>query len=66
LYLSNSACHSAVFKGGSVPVIGFHSVIDKPDSVSLVIPPRSTCIIIIPTPINNQTAIGFEEELPTT
>jgi len=28
--------------GGSVPVTGFHSTIDRPDSVSRVAPPTST------------------------
>jgi hypothetical protein len=61
LYLSNSACQSAVFNGGNVPVMGFHSVMDKPDSVSLVMPPSKTWIIIIATPINSHIAIGFED-----
>ena len=42
LYLSNSACHAASLSGGSVPVTGFHSTIDRPDSVSRVAPPTST------------------------
>ena len=40
-YLSNSSCHSASFSGGITPWIGFHSVIDRPDSVSRVAPPTS-------------------------
>jgi hypothetical protein len=35
-----------VVSGGSVPVTGFHSTIDKPDSVSRVAPPTSTMIAI--------------------
>ncbi len=31
LYLSNSACHAASLSGGSVPVTGFHSTIDRPE-----------------------------------
>ena len=42
-------------------MIGFHSVIESPEPVSLVIPPNNTCMIIIPTPINNQIATGRDE-----
>ena len=30
LYLSNSACHADSLSGGSVPVTGFHSTIERP------------------------------------
>ena len=33
LYLSNSACQAASLSGGNAPVTGFHSTIDRPDSV---------------------------------
>jgi hypothetical protein len=36
----NSFVQSALFNGGSHPVIGFQSTIESPDSVSLVIPPN--------------------------
>src|SRR5205085_12013939 len=42
LYLSNSAVHSASVRGGKIPVTGFHSVIESPDSVSRVAPPTTT------------------------
>src|SRR3546814_7860769 len=41
LYFSNSASHAASLSGGSTPVTGSHSVIDRPDSVRRVMPPRS-------------------------
>jgi hypothetical protein len=42
--------------GGNAPKMGFHSVIESPEPVSLVIPPNKTCTMIIPTPANNQMA----------
>src|SRR6516164_547234 len=42
LYLSNSACHADASSGGTTPVTGFHSTIDRPDSVSRVAPPTTT------------------------
>src|SRR5579871_6489338 len=42
LYLANSACQSASPSGGMTPVTGFHSTIERPDSVSLVAPPTIT------------------------
>lgn len=41
-YFSHSTSQSASVKGGRIPVIGFHSVILKPDSVSRVRPPITT------------------------
>src|ERR1041385_6482303 len=38
-YLVNSPCHCFCDKGGSTPVTGFHSTIERPDSVSRVAPP---------------------------
>jgi hypothetical protein len=40
--LANSACHCASVSGGTIPEIGFHWVMDSPDSVSRVIPPITT------------------------
>src|SRR5205085_12545388 len=45
-YLANSVCHAASPKGGSVPVTGFHSTIESPDSVSRVAPPTSSVATI--------------------
>src|SRR5215467_12773211 len=42
LYLSNSACHAGASRGGITPVTGFHSTIERPDSVSRVAPPTTT------------------------
>src|SRR5215475_1202647 len=42
LYLSNSARHADASSGGTTPVTGFHSTIDRPDSVSRVAPPTTT------------------------
>jgi hypothetical protein len=41
-YFWNSACHCVSESGGSAPITGCHSVIDRPDSVSRVAPPTST------------------------
>src|SRR5712691_2371288 len=41
-YFSNSARQPAASSGGTVPVTGFHSTIDRPDSVSRVAPPTTT------------------------
>jgi hypothetical protein len=48
LYFSNSACQALSLKGGTVPVSGFHSTIERPDSVSLVAPPTRTIAKISP------------------
>ncbi|MFM2138129.1 MAG: hypothetical protein RJA57_436, partial [Bacteroidota bacterium] len=48
-------------RGGKAPVITSHSVMDSPDPVSRVMPPISTCMMIIPTPTRSQTATGREE-----
>jgi hypothetical protein len=45
--------------GGSVPVTGFHSTIDNPDSVSRVAPPTSTM-----TAISAATAISHHLTAP--
>src|SRR4051812_7014003 len=42
LYLSNSAAQAPSLNGGTAPVTGFHSTIERPDSVSRVAPPTST------------------------
>ena len=40
-YFSNSACQAGASSGGTTPVTGFHSTIDRPDSVSRVAPPTT-------------------------
>ena len=42
LYLANSSSHSVWESGGMTPWTGFHSVIDRPESVSRVAPPTMT------------------------
>ncbi|GJD81531.1 hypothetical protein NBEOAGPD_4784 [Methylobacterium gregans] len=41
-YLSNSAAQSAAESGGTAPVTGRHSVIERPEPVSRVAPPTAT------------------------
>src|SRR5260370_42406544 len=55
-YLANSACQAASLNGGSTPDIGCHSGIDRPDSVSLGMPPRTTMTTIIAAQTGSQTA----------
>ena len=42
LYFSNSKTQDSIDRGGNTPITGSHSVIDKPESVTLVAPPTST------------------------
>src|ERR1044072_301412 len=42
LYFATPPCHAPSLTGGTTPVIGFHSTIDRPDSVSRVAPPTTT------------------------
>src|SRR5579863_5031511 len=55
-YLANSACQSAAESGGTMPVTGCHSVIDRPDQVSLVTPPITTIAKIIAQQTRSQIA----------
>ena len=41
--------------------MGFHSVIESPDSVRRVMPPNNTCIIIMPTPVSSQIPTALPE-----
>src|SRR3954452_5737085 len=41
-YRSNACCQSAWVNGGIAPLIGFHSVIERPLSVRRVMPPTTT------------------------
>jgi len=45
-YLPNSACHASCDNGGNMPVTGFHSTIERPDSVSRVAPPATSVTTI--------------------
>src|SRR5712692_9906738 len=57
-YFSNAAAQAAGDSGGMMPVTGCHSVIDRPDRVSRVIPPITTIAKIIPQQNSSQAAIG--------
>src|SRR5271165_3968482 len=48
LYLANSAAQSAEESGGTMPTIGCHSVIERPERVSRVTPPTTTIRRISP------------------
>src|SRR5687768_17071533 len=61
LYFSKAVFQSCSFIGGKAPMIGFHSVMERPEPVSRVIPPSRTWIMIMPTPTNNQMATGLED-----
>src|SRR5688572_17879728 len=61
LYLLNSAIHCCSVKGGNAPVITSHSVIERPEPVKRVIPPKIICTMIMNTPISNHIATGLEE-----
>src|ERR1700755_254045 len=50
LYASKASVHCASDSGGTLPVTGFHSTIDRPDSVSRVAPPTSTISAIRAAP----------------
>src|SRR5690554_221379 len=58
LYLSNSASQSASLSGGRAPMMGFHSVIDRPDSVRRVMPPTITMTNTRNATENSQLAIA--------
>src|SRR5688572_22582120 len=62
LYLANSVNHCCSFNGGKVPVITSHSVIDKPEPVRRVMPPKIICTITMPTPTKSQIATGLEDD----
>ena len=47
-YFFSSACHAASDNGGSQPVTGRHSTIDRPDSVSRVRAPITIMKKIMP------------------
>src|SRR5574337_326048 len=55
-YLEKAICQSCSFSGGMAPMITFHSVMDKPEPVSRVMPPMTTIAKISTQPVNNQVA----------
>ena len=59
-YFSNSACQACSPTGGSQPVTGLHSTIDRPDSVSRVSAPSTIMKKIMPATTISQlrTAAG--------
>ena len=58
VYLWYSFNHCCWLSGGKVPVKKSHSVIDNPEPVRRVMPPRITCTNNITTPIETQMATG--------
>lgn len=59
LYLSNSTCQSSSFIGGMAPAKGFHSTMERPDSVSLVSPPNTTMPYTNPPDTSSQDPTTF-------
>src|SRR6202047_5672983 len=57
-YFSNSATQDPADSGGRIPVTGCHSVIDRPDKVSRVMPPITTITKIMPQQQSSQRAMG--------
>src|SRR6516164_7458751 len=55
-YFANSTPQSAAESGGTMPTTGFHSVIDRPDRVSRVMPPTTTIKKINAQQTNSQIA----------
>src|SRR5262245_22277583 len=53
-YFCSSACHAASDIGGSHPVTGRHSTIDRPDSLSRVSAPSTIIRKIIAATTNSQ------------
>src|SRR5262245_23618364 len=57
-YLRNASCQSASVSGGSMPMIGFHSVIERPQPGSRVAPPRLTMASTKAATAKSQTRTG--------
>ena len=53
-YLPNSSAQACAESGGIAPVIGFHSVIERPEPVSRVAPPTTTIRKTRPATIQSQ------------
>src|SRR5215467_4368000 len=58
LYFANSEAQSAGEIGGTMPITGCHSVIDRPDSVRRVMPPTTTIRKIITQQTKSHAATG--------
>jgi hypothetical protein len=50
-------CHWASDNGGTTPVSGLHSVMERPDSVRRVMPPITTMARIIAAQTKSQSAM---------
>src|SRR5262245_50420336 len=62
-YLANSVCHSACESGGRMPVTGFHSTMESPDSVSRVAPPTISVSNIIAADTSSHSRTGRKRTL---
>src|ERR1700726_4858777 len=58
-YFANSEAQSPADSGGTMPITGFHSVIDRPERVSRVTPPTTTIRKINPQQRNSHAVIGL-------
>src|SRR6266851_8574842 len=58
LYFANSAAQSVAESGGTMPITGVDSVIDRPERVSRVMPPTTTIRAIIAQQAKSQAATG--------
>src|SRR5882762_635061 len=58
-YFANSAAQSVAESGGTMPITGFHSVIDRPERVSRVMPPTTTIRAINAQQTKSQAATGL-------
>ena len=58
LYLAKASEQSTSESGGTMPATGFHSVIDRPESVKRVAPPTSTIAAIIAATTYSQLITG--------
>src|SRR5271166_5889375 len=61
LYFSNSACHALSSMGGKIPVTGFHSTMERPESVSLVAPPTTSVTKISAATVRSQSRTTEDE-----
>ena len=58
LYFSKASAHWASVIGGIAPIMGFHSVIDRPEPVSRVMPPMTTIRKTMAALANSQIAMA--------
>src|SRR5712691_878946 len=58
LYFANSTAQSAAESGGTMPMTGFHSVMERPERVSRVMPPTTTIRAIIAQQRKSHAATG--------